>query len=83
MSNSVDRIKKFKTFKLYNKINRKSINEYRINPQRSEKEKTHQKRCVFKDVGVDLSSRGAALQVFSARVSLTTVFGMGTGGPSA
>ena len=47
LSNSVDRIKKFKTFKLYNKINRKSINEYQINAQRSEKEKTHQKRCVF------------------------------------
>ena len=30
-----------------------------------------------------LFSREAALQVFSARVSLTTVFGMGTGGPSA
>ena len=29
-----------------------------------------------------LSSREAALQVFSARMSLTTVFGMGTGGPS-
>ena len=83
MSNSVDKIKKFKTFKLYNKINRKSLNEYLINAQRSEKEKTHLSRCVFKDVGVDLSSREAALQVFSARVSLTTVFGMGTGGPSA
>lgn len=35
MSNSVDRIKKFETFKLYNKINRKNINEYRINAQRS------------------------------------------------
>ena len=83
MSNSVDRIKKFKTFKLYNNINRKSINEYQINTQRSEKEKTHLSRCVLFDVGVDLSSREAALQVFSARVSLTTVFGMGTGGPSA
>ena len=47
------------------------------------KKKKRIKRCVFKDVGVDLSSREAALQVFSARVSLTTVFGMGTGGPSA
>ena len=34
-------------------------------------------------VGVDLFSQEAALQLFSARVSLTTVFGMGTGGPSA
>ena len=29
-----------------------------------------------------LFSRQAALQVFSAQASLTTVFGMGTGGPS-
>ena len=35
------------------------------------------------DVGVDLSSRAASRQVFSARMSLTTVFGMGTGGPSS
>ena len=33
-------------------------------------------------VGADLFSREVALQVFSARLSLTTVFGMGTGGPS-
>lgn len=39
MSNSVDRIKKFKTFKLNNKINGKSINKYRINTYRSEKRK--------------------------------------------
>ena len=32
-------------------------------------------------VGVDLSFRAASRQVFSARMSLTTVFGMGTGGP--
>ena len=38
---------------------------------------------VFFYVGVDLFSQEAALQLFSARVSLTTVFGMGTGGPSA
>ena len=47
MSNSVDRIKKFKTFKLYNKINRKSINEYRINAQRSEKAKNASKEMRF------------------------------------
>ena len=33
--------------------------------------------------GIDLFSREAALQVFSARMSLTTVFGMGTGGSSS
>ena len=33
-------------------------------------------------VGVDLSSRLVAKQVLSAQVSLTSVFGMGTGGPS-
>ena len=34
-------------------------------------------------VGFDLSSRAVASQVFSALQSLTSVFGMGTGGPSA
>ena len=33
-------------------------------------------------VGVDLFSRPVARQVSSAQVSLTSVFGMGTGGPS-
>ena len=33
-------------------------------------------------VGVDLSFQPVARQVFSAQVSLTSVFGMGTGGPS-
>ena len=33
-------------------------------------------------VGIDLSSRLVTKQVFSALVSLTSVFGMGTGGPS-
>ena len=37
----------------------------------------------FSGVGTALSSREAALQVFSARMSLTAVFGMGTGGPSS
>ena len=36
-----------------------------------------------KCVGVDLSSRAVASQVLSAQVSLTAVFGMGTGGPSS
>ena len=34
------------------------------------------------DVGVYLSFRAVASQVLSAQVSLTSVFGMGTGGPS-
>ena len=34
------------------------------------------------DVGIDLSSRSVSRQVLSALVSLTSVFGMGTGGPS-
>ena len=37
--------------------------------------------CSF-GVGIDLSSQSVARQVFSALVSLTSVFGMGTGGPS-
>ena len=37
---------------------------------------------LFVSVGNDLSSRAVTHQVFSARLSLTTVFGMGTGGPS-
>ena len=35
------------------------------------------------DVGFDLFSRTVASEVFSALQSLTSVFGMGTGGPSA
>ena len=34
-------------------------------------------------VGIDLSFQSVARQVFSALLSLTSVFGMGTGGPSA
>ena len=34
------------------------------------------------NVGADLSSRAVAGKVFSALRSLTSVFGMGTGGPS-
>ena len=37
--------------------------------------------AVFR-VGIDLSSRSVSRQVLSALVSLTSVFGMGTGGPS-
>ena len=36
----------------------------------------------FKGVGIALFSQEAALQVSSAPLSLTAVFGMGTGGPS-
>ena len=35
------------------------------------------------DVGISLFSRAVTSQVFSAPLSLTSVFGMGTGGPSA
>ena len=34
-------------------------------------------------VSIELSSRAASRQVFSPLQSLTSVFGMGTGGPSA
>ena len=34
-------------------------------------------------VGISLFSRAVTSQVFSAPLSLTSVFGMGTGGPSA
>ena len=34
-------------------------------------------------VSIDLSYRAVASQVLSAQMSLTTVFGMGTGGPSS
>ena len=35
-----------------------------------------------RSVGEDLSSRAVSRKVLSAQTSLTTVFGMGTGGPS-
>ena len=37
----------------------------------------------FHYVGISLSFRAVTSQVFSAPLSLTSVFGMGTGGPSA
>ena len=46
------------------------------------KKNNHPIGWLKKSVGVDLSSRAASSQVFSALLSLTTVFGMGTGGPS-
>ena len=38
---------------------------------------------VFNCVGIALSSRGVTTKVFSALMSLTAVFGMGTGVPSS
>ena len=43
--------------------------------------RTH--RSAILGVGFDLSSRTVASEVLSALQSLTSVFGMGTGGPSA
>ncbi len=45
---------------------------------------TEKHKClsVKQSVGIDLSSQAASRQVFSAQMSLTTVFGMGTGGSS-
>ena len=37
----------------------------------------------LQDAGVDLSSRAVSRQVLSTRMSLTSVFGMGTGGTSS
>ena len=48
-------------------------------PRREEKSR---KLSLAACVGVNLSSRAVASQVLSAPVSLTTVFEMGTGGPS-
>ena len=45
-------------------------------------EKLPYSRRAALDVGVDLSSRTVARKVLSTLVSLTSVFGMGTGGPS-
>ena len=45
------------------------------------RKKTAAQAAVF-CVGIDLSSRSVSRQVLSALVSLTSVFGMGTGGPS-
>ena len=41
------------------------------------------RRAVRDSVSVDLFSRAVSSQVFSALQSLTSVFGMGTGGPFA
>ena len=44
--------------------------------------KTGNSNWVSRCVSIDLYSRAVASQVLSAQLSLTTVFGMGTGGPS-
>ncbi len=48
----------------------------------SEKKKRLHNHSRFFSVGIVLSSRSVARQVFSPPMSLTSVFGMGTGGPS-
>ena len=45
------------------------------------KEKTQSKNSGF-GAGIDLFSRAVSSQVSSTRMSLTSVFGMGTGGSS-
>ena len=49
----------------------------------SDEKKRHSFECLSLDSGSCLSSRAVSSQVLSARQSLTSVFGMGTGGPSA
>ena len=45
-------------------------------------EKKNHISVILLSVGANLSSRAVASRVFSAQTSLTSVFGMGTGGPS-
>lgn len=47
------------------------------------KEKTHSFECVFVETGIYISSQAVSSQVLSAQLSLTSVFGMRTGGTSA
>ena len=47
------------------------------------KYRTTLEKLRWRDVGIALSSRAASSQVLSALMSLTAVFGMGTGGPSS
>ncbi len=53
-----------------------------VNSSRTKKEREESFRFPLFCVGVYLSFRAVTSQVLSARVSLTSVFGMGTGGPS-
>ena len=55
---------------------------FEINIKKGKRKSTLRKQDAL-NVSVDLFSRAAARQVFSALKSLTTVFGMGTGGPSS
>ncbi len=51
---------------------------------RCRKEKTHSIECVFLlETGIYISSQAVSSQVLSAQLSLTSVFGMRTGGTSA
>ena len=51
---------------------------------RCRKEKTHSNECVFLlETGIYISSQAVSSQVLSAQLSLTSVFGMRTGGTSA
>ena len=50
--------------------------------ERHELRRNMKKNKQSRNVGDDLFSRAASSQVSSAQVSLTSVFGMGTGGPS-
>ena len=45
------------------------------------KKETYHKVCFFFSTGSYLSSRAASSQVLSTYKGLTSVFGMGTGGP--
>ena len=48
------------------------------------KKKEHTIVCsFFLETGIDISSQAVSSQVLSAQLSLTSVFGMGTGGTSA
>ena len=59
----------------------KSYTKRESNSKEGQKESLTQKSEA--SVSVDLFSQAASRQVFSALKSLTTVFGMGTGGPSS
>ena len=59
-----------------------SITSNEVDHQKWNKKASNQ-RSDAHCVGTELSSRAASRQVFSPQQSLTSVFGMGTGGPSA
>ena len=59
-----------------------ALRRLHTNPSDWITKKERSKNFVLFCVGTALFSRAASSQVFSALVSLTSVFGMGTGGPS-